>query len=491
MHDAHQGAPVPSERVTGSGSLQKESGLDDAAESNREAPLRPLTGGAVMSGVSRVVVAVTGAAATIFVARRLGPAGAGGFAIAQFLILVLTMASTLGVEHGIAYYVSNGSWNARSAYRAAQRVALASGLVGAGAGVLVRLAVPSAFGNLSVAATAAAAIALPFALSWLYGTYLALAVDHYEAYVLPPALQSMLALLLVIAGGLLDGLPGAVAGFTLAHVLAAGAARVGMRRLLASSPPRAQRDERAHLRRAVAFGIKGYAANALQVINYRLDLFVLASVGTIAEVGHYSVAVAVTGVMWLLPQALSDVLFPRIAALSARSGQDAEHTRAFVEAKSMRHTVLVTAVSTAAIALVLLLVVVPVYGAAFRPAVDLGLILLPGVALVAIGGTMSSTIVGRGRPGFSLASALIVTPLTVVLYLTLIPALHADGAALASSISYACGFLLACVFYERVTGESVLRRLLPTGSELADYRALVPAIRQWRRNQTSRWGGGS
>ena len=39
------------------------------------------------------------------------------------------------------------------------------------------------------APTAVAAGALPFALSAFYGSYVALATDHYEAYVLPPAFQ--------------------------------------------------------------------------------------------------------------------------------------------------------------------------------------------------------------------------------------------------------------------------------------------------------------
>ncbi len=440
-----------------------------------------------MSGASRVTVAVTGAATGIYVARLLGPSGAGGYAIAQSLIALLTVASTLGVEHGIAYYVSTGRWSVLSAHRDAQRVALVSGIVGASLGILARVAVPSAFGGLSLATTALAAFALPFALSWFYLSYVALAVDHYEAYVLPPTLQSTLGLVFVGVLGALYGLPGAVAGLVSSHVITAVVAGAAARRILTSAASGPQpTEEHAQLRRAIAFGIKGYAANALQFINYRLDLFILASVAAAADVGHYAVAIAVTGVMWLLPQALSDVLFPRVAALSARVSSEGEHMRAFVETKSLRHTVVVVAVASAVLALVLLFLVVPVYGAAFRPAVDLGLILLPGVALLGLGGPMASTIVGRGHPGYSLIITLIVTPLTVLLYVLLIPPLHATGAALASSLSYTLSFVLVAVFYGRATGEPVMPRLIPTRSEIADYRALTPAILEWAGNLRGR-----
>lgn len=447
-------------------------------------PRRPLTGGAVMSATSRIAVAVTGAATTILVARLLGAGGAGRYAVAQTLILLLTVATTLGVEHGIAYYVSSGRWDAASAYRASQRVALATGVAGAALGVLARLAVPSAFAGLSVATTAVAAGALPFALSWFYATYVALARDRYEAYALPPALQSTLALALVALLGALAGVPGAVAGFALAHALTAIVVAVQARRALPHAPGDSAGDEARQLRRAIRFGVKGYASNALQMLNYRLDLFVLAAVGTAADVGHYAIAVAVTTVMWLLPSALSDVLFPRIAALSATP--EGAEARAFVEAKSFRHTVLVVAATTLALALALLLLVVPVYGPQFRPAVDLGLILLPGVALIGLSGTLSATFVGRGHPGYALAITGIVTPLTIVLYVVLIPALHAPGAALASSISYAATFLLVAVFYRRITGRSVLAIALPTRSELADYRALAPAVAAWAGGMRAR-----
>src|SRR5215207_5993991 len=122
--------------------------------------LRPLTGGAVMGAVSRVSVAATGAATTILIARLLGDDGAGNFAIALTIVYVLTVLTTLGVEHGIAYYVSGGAWGPGHAFAAAQRVALGAGVAGAALGVLGRVAVPSAFGSLSVAECAIAAGAL-------------------------------------------------------------------------------------------------------------------------------------------------------------------------------------------------------------------------------------------------------------------------------------------------------------------------------------------
>ncbi|HWC26819.1 MAG TPA: oligosaccharide flippase family protein [Solirubrobacteraceae bacterium] len=439
-----------------------------------ETALRPITGGAVMGAVSRVTVAITGAVTTIFVARMLGPEGTGGFAVALTLVLLLTVGCSLGIEHGIAYYVASGNWPPRDALRAALRVALLSGAAGAALCVLARLALPSAFGGLSVASTAVAALALPFALSWLYVSFVGLAVDRYEAYVLPPALQSGLAMVLVVALVLAAGLPGAVAGMTAAHVLVALATGVWARRRLPAGGAAAR--EPVGLRRALRFGVKGYGANALALLNQRIDLLILSAVASAAAAGHYAVAIAVTGVLWLVPTALGDVLFPRIAALSA-SG--ASEVRSFVEDKGLRHTVLLVALALPVLTAPLLALVVPIYGAAFRPAIELALILLPGVALMGVTAALSATIVGRGRPEYSLYTALIVTPLTLGGYALLIPLLDARGAALAKTLSYAATFALTVWFYRRVTGSARLAQFVPGRAELADLRAVAPQIRAW------------
>lgn len=429
-----------------------------------------------MGAASRITVAVTGAATTILVARLLGPEGAGGFALAMTIVYVLTVLTTLGMEHGIAYYVSAGSWPPGHALAASQRLALATGVAGALLGFGARLALPSAFGGLTVAESALAAAALPFALAWFYASFVALADDRYEGYVLPPAAQSTALMLLGVALTIPFGLTGAVVALAASHALVA-VATVGWARRLRRPGERAS--EPGQVRRALGFGVKGYAANALQVLNFRADFFVLSAVASAAALGHYAVAVAVTTVMWLLPQALGDVLFPRVAALSASDDRDAVEQRAFVEAKSLRHTALIVAASTAVLASALAFLVVPVYGAEFRDSIALGLIRLPGVALLGLTATLSATIVGRGRPEYSLYTTLVATPVTLALYAALIPSLDATGAALASSLSFGLSFVLTAHYYRRATGARVVRTLVPTASELADYRALGPKIREW------------
>lgn len=441
-------------------------------------PPRPLTGGAVMTAIGRVGVTAAGALTTIAIARLLGASGSGSFFVAQSLLLMLTVATTLGVEHGIVYYVSSGRWEARSAHGTALRVALATGLVGAAVALAARLAFPTAFAGLPVWLVAIAVAGLPFALAWIYATYIALATDRYEAFVLPPFSQATGVLAFGVIGAFAYDVDGAVVGMTLSTVLVGVGTTVWARRVL---PPPAAPSQPGLLRRAVSFGVKAYAANGLQLLNYRLDVFLLAAVASSVVVGQYSVAVAVTSVLWLLPAALAEVLYPRVAHLHARDDETAAEQLEMVETKSVRHVALAASVTAVLVALALLFLVVPVFGSEFAPATNLGLILIPGAAAIGIAGTLSSSIVGRGRPSYSLYSALIVTPVTVLLYLLLIPWLDSTGAALASTISYGLSFVVASFFYYLATGRRVYRLLIPTHSELDDLRALPGAVAAWAR----------
>src|SRR5262249_47679264 len=150
------------------------------AASESEEPPRPLTGGAVMSAASQIWVTLTGGITTIVLARVLGPHDWGGYSIAVSLVMGLTMLTRLGGSQGIVYYVGGKKWEPRAALVSALRVALVAGTLGALAGLVAHLLVPSAFAGLSLSLTAVAVVALPLALALGYTCFVALASDRYE-----------------------------------------------------------------------------------------------------------------------------------------------------------------------------------------------------------------------------------------------------------------------------------------------------------------------
>jgi O-antigen/teichoic acid export membrane protein len=446
--------------------------MGDAVTESKVAVTNPVRSGATISAASRILVAVAGTALTIIVAHLLGPTGLGAFVVAQTLIVVATVLATLGAEHGIVYFVSSGRWDPFDAISSSAKLALGCGLVVGATCMVVRVLLPKAFDGLSVPLTAAISASMPLVLAWFYAGYVALAMGDVKRYASTAATQATAALLL--AGGLaaLDGTTGAVIGLVSSEVLTSAIWVPAIWRSAGHGRSRGESSLK-RLRRALSFGVRGWAANALQMVNYRLDLFILSAVSERAAVGQYSVAISVTSVLWLLPQALSDALYPAIARLG---GRGASSQMAQTESKSLRHCAVLTTLGTIVLAIVLLTLVVPVFGSGFHATVPQGLTLLPGVALLAMTNPLGAIITGRGRPDLMLRATAIVVPVTVGLYLLLIPRFHAEGAALGSSLSYGLSFILVASAYGRLTNVNALRQMLPTRDEVSDYRLLLRDI---------------
>jgi O-antigen/teichoic acid export membrane protein len=428
---------------------------------------------------SQVVAAITGGLLGIVVARLLGPDGTGELNLVLTSMVVLTVVCSLGVEVGLNYRVSGGGWAAAAALRQAQLAAIVLGGAGAVLGMGLALALrDSLFRGVSLTAVAVGVGALPFALSWTYSSFAALATDHYEAYAAAIGAQNSVAVLL--GGGLAAafGVTGAVAGVSLSHALVALVIYRWGARAFGPAPARWLRHALARVRDAAVFGVRANVANVLQLFNYRADLFVLNAFVSQGEVGRYAVATSVTALGQLMPRALASVVMPRVAALDSTTEREALD---MVVVKSVRHAVLIALVMSVLLAVGLLLVPF-VYGSEFEGAIVLGLVLIPGISFIAVGAVLSSTIVGKGKPQYSLYNVLMVTPLTLVLYAALIPPLGAIGAAIASSASYIATTVISWFYFRRVTGlgVSVLR---PGPDEIRDYGLLIRRIRDRARRQ--------
>jgi O-antigen/teichoic acid export membrane protein len=463
-----------------------EAGVETVSPAVSGAPItrRPLATGAAFSTVAQVLPLVAGAALSVVVARLLGPSSNGRLSLVLSLVEVLSLLASLGLPAGITYLVSRGEWGLRRALRETMGAALVLGSAGAAVGVGVyALAHAHVLSGVGLDLTLVGLAGVPIGLGLLFAASLALSRDLYEVYAGIRIVQGLGTLVLAGALAAAFGLTAAVAGLTAAAALALAFGVVRLARAGAvAERARTGHDAPAPMRSAAAFGLRAWGADLLQLINYRLDIFVLSAYAALADVGVYSVALSVTALAWLLPSALQTVVLPRTADLDshAASGPAAAHEAEATAIRGVRHGVVLTVGS--ALATALLLAIVPlVYGARFERTVWLGLILLPGVAALGVAKVASAITTGRGFPKYSLYAGLIDVPITAVLYLTLIPAFGATGAAIASSISYGVTTVLALVFFRRVTGLSLSTVLVPGREELAEYRLVAGRLRDFLR----------
>jgi len=443
-------------------------------------PRRHLGAGAALAVFVQGGPLLAGAVLSVVVARTIGPSGNGRFALLATLAGIAAMVVSLGWTAGITYEISRRRWSVRTALRTSYRLSFLLGLIGAlgGLGVFALLH-GSAFRGIDTTLAVLALSSLPPLLAYQFADAILLARERYEAYA---GLElSHAGTLLLVGAGLVFpfGLTGAVIGLPAAALVGCVCGTV----LLVREARRDTIADRAgSVGRVLRFGLQSWGANLLQQVNYRFDIIILGGFATARDVGVYSVALTITGVAWVLPQALQIVLFPRAASLEEAtvtgeiSGEESDKA----VAKAIRHGVLLT-VPTALIVGALLLVAVPVlYGSKFSETAKLGFVLLPGVLLLGIGKILSSAIAGRGHPRYTLYVAAVSMPLTLGLYFWLIPYYDEWGAAVASSVSYGLSALLALVFFRRVTRIGVREALVPLAEDVADYGGLFRLARAWR-----------
>ena len=446
----------------------------DPARVDAPLPERPISTGAFMATLAQIATVAAGGLTTIVVARLVGPVDTGSFNVALSALTLLLVMSTLGIEVAISYQVGRGDWPAAEALRQTQVGAFAVGVVATATGLgLGALGADTVFQGVGFPVLALTLCAIPFGLSALYGSYVAVALNRYEVHALINAAQGVVMLALVC--GLVPpfGITGAAAAVLLSRVLTSAGVLVWGRRALPGRGIDWWAGTRRALGRASRFGIKANVSNVLQQLSYRADLFLLNAVVGGAVVGRYAIALAVTTPGLVLPRALAAVVLPRLSLLTRPETQGRLHG---TTVRTVRHSILLAGFAVALMSVGLLAVPL-IYGSDFAGAVSLGFILVPGVAIMGVGVLLAAAVVSRGSPQYSLYNALIVTPPTLALYAVLVPTLGAPGAALASTVSYAATGVVWLLFFRRVTSISISAELLPGRAELRDYTRLARRAR--------------
>jgi O-antigen/teichoic acid export membrane protein len=199
----------------------------------------------------------------------------------------------------------------------------------------------------------------------------------------------------------------------------------------------------------IRYGIKFHVSILAGAIIFRADLLVVNHFRGADEAGVYSVATQFGMLLMLLPSVIATLLFPRVTAEQDARGE----TTALVT----RYTALITFFCClAAVPFSFLLPLI--YGSAFTSATPLLLILLPGVYLVGIESVLVQHFNALGVPRAIPVYWVVTLVANLLLVFYLVPRLGAQGAAIASTLSYALIFALVARHFLAATGLSVFTK---------------------------------
>lgn len=189
--------------------------------------------------------------------------------------------------------------------------------------------------------------------------------------------------------------------------------------------------DRAHFRDVLRFSLKSHANVAMNQLNYRLDMFVVAYlVPDLGQLAFYHVAASLAGLIWLLPDTYGIALYPRLAG-----GADArERTRQVIEA--LRLVGLVSLAAAAALAGIAGWGIPLLFGEPYAASVRPVLVLLPGVVCMGATKILSRQLLAENRHQWSAVCSLAGVVVNVAANWVLVPRFGVVGAAGAATIAY-------------------------------------------------------
>ena len=226
--------------------------------------------------------------------------------------------------------------------------------------------------------------------------------------------------------------------------------------------------KKAYMRKAVIYGYKSYLSNILSFLSYRLDLFLLNILIGPSAVGVYSIAVRLVEQLWMISQAVSIVIFPRLSAMN-----DDEELRAKFTAFMSRIVLWTTLVSAVLLAVLSRPLIALLFGLEFMAAYYALLVLLPGVVLFSCARVLANDLAARGRVGINLALAGLVITVNAIANILLIPFYGIVGAAMATSLSYIINLLVRLVLQNFSAEVSLREFLLPMPEDFAKVKKLL------------------
>jgi O-antigen/teichoic acid export membrane protein len=396
---------------------------------------------------TRLLMIFNSVAAGIIIARWLGADGVGQLAVINVAVATIVQLGSFGLPSSNTYFIAQDQAHFRAAALNSLMFALCAGSLMALALSVAASTRPAWFGLRSASLIRIACVSIPFQLLTLIGLNILLAVGKVRQFnLLDLASQSFVLInavvvWLVIKGDLFtlvvwNTVTSVLAGIVIAVLVAISAKK------LASSKWRA---DMVLLRRMITYGLKFHVSILAGTIIIRADLLVVNHFSGAAEAGVYSVASQFALLLMLLPGVIATLLFPRVT-----SEQDA---RGETTCQVSRYTTFIMFVCClGAVPFSLLLPLI--YGPAFTDATALLWILLPGVYLMGLESVLVQHFNALGLPRAIPVYWIGTLVVNLILVFALVPRYGAQGAAIASSISYAMIFALVALHFHTSTGRS-------------------------------------
>lgn len=413
---------------------------------------------------TQIIGVILGLASAIIIARVLGPSGKGAYTLIILVPTLLATFGTLGIGVANLYFVGKRKY--KLADITSNSVVLASGL-----GILFAATFlayfyyfqPSFLKGADPLCVLIATLVLPFSLLTAYFSHILLGEQKINKYNLIHLVQisSFLVFLLFF----LIIIERSVLSVIMAWVFATLVTTITSILLVRRLTPIGLSFHFPLFKDSIKFGIQGYVGNAISLLVYRVDMFMVNFFMGVTFVGYYSVAVALAETLWYFPGAVGMVILSRTPRLNSEEANE-------FTPKICRNTIFLTLLAAVLLFVFGKIIINLFFGASFLPALKPLWIILPGIVTLSISKVLDNELIGRGKPIIGTIGAAISLAVNIPLNLLLIPMWGIEGAAFASTVSYSLTAVWSLIAFMRISQNSLFDTIIIKPQDLKIYTSL-------------------
>lgn len=390
-------------------------------------------------GVSKFLMIGFGLTTSIIIARTLGPEKNGIIAALTVYPSLFMSVGSLGIRQSTTYFLGKKIFSEEVIKTAITQIWMMSSIISIIICFFLMTEFSKSGGNLLLVALAL--IPIPFSLFNTYNSGIFLGKNEIGVFNKINWIPTLVVLLLTILFVIVFTFD--IAGYMLAMI--GGPMFIFIILLLKNKFLQAfsLKLNTEVIKRMLSLGLVYAAALFIINLNYRIDIILLDNLSQSFETGIYTKGSAITQYLWQIPMLLSTIVFAR----SAVSKNDLQFS--VKVAQLLRVSFIAIGFGSLILWLFSDLIIIGMFGEEFRGSITVLNFLLPGVILLTIFKVMNTDLAGKGKPWIALKAMIPGLTVNVILNIFWIPGYGANGAALASTVSYSLAALLFLHFYSK------------------------------------------
>lgn len=213
------------------------------------------------------------------------------------------------------------------------------------------------------------------------------------------------------------------------------------------------------------YSLKAHASNVLTYVNTFLGSYIVQGKFNISDLGLYNTAFNIMQQVWILPDAVSQVILSRIAAMDK---QNDKLRLTLISTKVVTYITAVAALLIVWAADLFIPILFPMYVGALAPLAYL----IVGSIFISFSKVLGNSIAAYGRPELNIIPTIAGVASNAVASLIIVPILGVNGVALSTSISLTVQGITCVAIFCNFSHTPVYRLFIPSRAEWTSLKGV-------------------